>query len=125
MQKRNTQSSSLVWATTWNICHNTLNRRCLLPCRAVSALPVYGFLVKKLVRDFGRNRARKSRFYGFREQKLNRDGAIRQVLSCQRCLSAPRKGRFRLAFGHVSHHETCLKVRRNVKSGTQKATNKT
>ena len=65
-------------------------------------------IAKKLCRDFARTRERKCRFCGMGAAKMSVAVAVGHVSSCERWLTVPRLGRFRLADGHVSRGETCL-----------------
>ena len=74
-------------------------------------------IAKKLCRDFARTRERKRRFCGMGAAKMSVAVAVGHVSSCERWLTVPPLGRFRLAFRHVSRGETCLTERRKVECG--------
>ena len=58
-------------------------------------------IAKKLCRDFARTRERKHRFCGMGAAKMSVAVAVGHVSSCERWLTVPRLGRFRLADGHL------------------------
>ena len=58
-------------------------------------------IAKKLCRDYVRTRERKHRFCGMGAAKMSVAVAVGHVSGCERWLTVPPLGRFRLADGHL------------------------
>ena len=82
-----------------------------------SALRLLDIITKKRACFFGCSSERFCRFCGPVIPNRWHGVAVRHVWCCERCLSAPRLGRYRLAVSHVSRRETCLTARWNMKFG--------
>ena len=82
-----------------------------------SARRLLDIITKKCACFFGCSSERFCRFCGPVIPNRWHGVAVRHVWCCERCLSAPRLGRYRLAVSHVSRRKTCLTARWNMKFG--------